>query len=181
MESAVVSRRALNHAEDGPGSYSFAEADRCICDRTEGGRLGNRAAWTGPDCSLRMCPADVSHDILSTQKQERMGDVGHVPAARTGGDTAPKVLNMFTTNGIHVPFDMNVDVEIVNSAQDVDATNNYGFFRYRRDVETLWSTPVSFSTVSLRPDRCRSPRLRPLFAAHRFSLGDCMQLSSNVV
>jgi hypothetical protein len=99
-----------------------------------------------------LCPADVSHDVLATQKQTVFGTVGHVPVARAGGNTAPNSLRVFTTNGLHVPFDMNVDVEIVTAVQE--DSDIYGYFRYRRDIETVWSQPVQYQSVSVCGDVC---------------------------
>lgn len=92
-----------------------------------------------------MCPVGVSHDILSSQQQSLVGAVGSVPTALGSRTTAANSLKMFVVNGVHVPFDLNIDVEIVSYAPV--AGLGAGSFRYKRDVEAAWSTPKAFSTT----------------------------------
>jgi hypothetical protein len=69
-----------------------------------------------------------------------------VPTALGGRTTAANNLKTFVVNGIHVPFDLNIDLEI----DSFTPTNGLGpgTFRYKRDVEAMWSTPKAFDTTT---------------------------------
>lgn len=119
--------------------------DRCECYRTAGTNAGERAAWTGADCSQRVCPYGKAHDAISTAKQQAITSVGMIAATRSAGDTAANNFKVFLTNGLHVPFDMNVDVEVMTFT-DQSSGSGDGLFRFKRDTDADWSTPINFDS-----------------------------------
>ncbi len=125
----------------------LAETDRCLCDRSEAGRLGDREVWGGADCSIRKCPIGVAHDRIASQEQDVVGEIGFLPKSGGSRTTAANNLKVFLTNGLHVPYDMNVDVEIVEYVADGGTGLGPGSFRYKRDIDFAWSPPINMDTT----------------------------------
>lgn len=101
-----------------------------MCFRSRGTKAGLRESWTGPDCSQRVCPFGSSFDYIDTEDQEvETGFVGTLPAA---------TINAKLVNGLHVPFDYNVEILVM-------ANPASGAFpiQYKRDVDTVWSQPIT--------------------------------------
>lgn len=118
-----------------------------MCDRSEAGRLGDREVWGGADCSIRKCPIGVAHDRIASQEQDVVGEIGFLPKSGGSRTTAANNLKVFLTNGLHVPYDMNVDVEIVEYVADGGTGLGPGSFRYKRDIDFAWSPPINMDTT----------------------------------
>lgn len=124
------------------------ELDRCVCYNSQGTVAGMRDAWTGADCSQRVCPYGSAFDAISDATQEIITPIGHVPVARAGVDTAPNALQAYLVNGLHLPFDYNVEIEVLSFVDGDNDGFGTGMLRYRRDVDAAFSAPVSFETDS---------------------------------
>jgi hypothetical protein len=119
------------------------EIDRCVCYNSQGTVAGLRDAWTGADCSQRVCPYGTAFDTISDATQEIITPIGHIPV--TAND--PNALKAYLVNGLHVPFDYNVEIEIL-SWTNGGGNLGPGTLRYRRDTDLLFSAPVAFDTTA---------------------------------
>jgi len=102
-----------------------------------------------------VCPSGVSHDVLTSQKQELVGEIGFLPLSNANPSRTSN-LRIFLTNGLHVPYDLNVDVEVV---QYTAVTNGLGpgTFRYKRDLDQIWSPPIAFDLRAAQTNTMNLP------------------------
>lgn len=127
------------------------EVDQCVCYKSAGTKAGQRESWTGADCSQRMCPYGRSLGYPSSETQRVLPSADSAVSV-TGytNDNEKHLLQVSLPNGLKVPFDLNVEFEILNFVDATGGTtlDGAGQIRYRRDVDAEFAMPVEYELVN---------------------------------
>jgi hypothetical protein len=136
-----------------------------------------RDAYTGADCSLKVCPYGRSHDYISDASQELLnvnfnGVING--AAVTNGDSnvalwkkgdntnsVPK-LKAFLNNGFLYKQDIGVDVQVVS----VDSATGIGKFSWKLNTEKTFNKEETFTAGGANAERKSAYHIRPLDASN---------------
>lgn len=117
--------------------------DLCTCYTQSGTVWGNRAGWTGADCSMRTCPTGLAFDRISTQ-EARVFSFKYTPSALHTNNSAS--YDTKPTERLHV--DINY-----NDADDHATRMNHGTFSDATDREFMLR--VTRVDTSLTPPEYR--------------------------
>jgi hypothetical protein len=122
------------------------ENDRCKCYKATGTKAGMAAAYTGADCSLRMCPFGKAHDYITDATKELLNvnyDAALPGVAKFAGAGHPK-LKAFLNNGFLLDRDIGVDVRVVS----VNAAQQTAKFAWKLDTEKTFNKEEELSLAT---------------------------------
>lgn len=109
--------------------------DRCVCFRAPGTKSMYKQAYTGADCSQRMCPFGMAHaeitDITQELAKVNYDDANAEVALIPKDGTSQNHLKAFLNNGFLLERDVGVDIKVV-SKTETPATVT---FQYKFDFE----------------------------------------------
>jgi len=139
------------------------ENERCVCFKAPGQGL----AYVGADCSQRVCPYGVAHDLISDNTQvlvpvsDAVGDamyVGYVMKA--GAPSGASVMRAFLNGGFLGTEDMGLDLRVVSTA---GSPNPSITFQWKTNQQKNFFSEVT-ATATLGYSRATAIPVNPDFS-----------------
>lgn len=132
------------------------ENDRCTCYKSPGTRGNMRPAYTGADCSQRVCPFGRSHALISDSTQEllpvSMGatpNVGFLPSQLNNANNAAK-MNAYLNNGFLLNRNIGLDVKVVSVNTGAQSINFQYKFENQQTFNQEYTANLASSTYVSR-------------------------------